>query len=120
VSGVLGPYVFTIEDVGQDDHADTLAGATALPASGLIAEGWMDTPNDLDWFAMDLEARPYVVRAMPGPSYELVEADGVTSVPRWGNGDIQPRAPGRHYLRVGHPLAFSTPGKAYRWEMLPR
>nr|WP_128796910.1 hypothetical protein [Corallococcus coralloides] len=117
---VHGPYVFTIEDVGQDDHADTLEDATVLPASRLHAEGWIDTPDDLDWFALDLEARAYEVRTFPlGLSYELVEANGVTRVPRL-DGAVWPRVPGRYYLRLGNPLGLSTPGMPYRWEPHPR
>ncbi|NOJ95229.1 hypothetical protein HMI51_20100 [Corallococcus coralloides] len=117
---MYGPYVFTIEDVGQDDHADTLEDATVLPASRLHAEGRLDTADDLDWLALDLEARAYEVRTSPvGLAYDLVEADGVTRVPRM-DGAVWPRVPGRYYLRLGNTLGLSTPGMTYRWEPHPR
>ncbi|NOK09594.1 hypothetical protein [Corallococcus exercitus] len=126
VGGVQGPYVFIIEDVGQDDHADALEDATVVPAPMLYAEGWIDTSHDEDWFAFDLEARAYEVRAFPqdgsgAPGFALLEADGVTPVPtQAGTGDVRPVAPGRYFLHVGHPFIPATPGTPYRWELHPR
>ncbi|WP_375758697.1 hypothetical protein [Corallococcus exercitus] len=125
VGGVQGPYVFTIEDVGLDDHADALEDATVLPASRLYAEGWIDTSYDADWFAFDLEARAYEVRGPPlgngSPVCALLEADGVTPVPTQAvSGDVRPNAPGRYFLRVGHPGIPASPGGPYRWELHPR
>ncbi|RKH64851.1 hypothetical protein D7X96_24790, partial [Corallococcus interemptor] len=122
---VLGPYVLTIEDVGQDDHADTLEAATVVPGPTLYAEGVVDTSYDEDWFAFDLEARAYSVSGFPlegaTPVFELFEADGVTPVPTLGSSrDVRPGAPGRYFLRVGHPISPATPGTAYRWELHPR
>ncbi|MBI3183679.1 MAG: pre-peptidase C-terminal domain-containing protein [Myxococcales bacterium] len=52
---VAGPYTYTLEDLGPDDHGDTLATATALtpPASGQAA---LELGNDTDVFSFTAAA----------------------------------------------------------------
>jgi hypothetical protein len=100
VSGHL-TYTLRVEEVGADDHADALGAATPVGAN-LAAAGRLDTSTDVDWFALELEARPYgVTTAARRTSLLLVESDGRTLVP-WDatTGTYVPRAAGRHYLRA--------------------
>lgn len=119
------PYVLRIDDLGPDDHADTREAATPVPAPALRADGVMDTWDDVDWFALELEPRAYAMRGwgadFSSPVFTLFEADGVTPVPPSPrSGDVQPRVAGRHYLRVTPWLSYLTDRSPYRWELNPR
>lgn len=61
-----GTYTYSLEDVGTDDHADTPTSATALPLGG-SASGVVETPNDVDTFALQVQAgRLYRVTCSAG------------------------------------------------------
>ncbi|TSC24105.1 hypothetical protein [Corallococcus sp. Z5C101001] len=118
------PYVLRIDDLGPDDHGDTREAATTVPGPSLRADGVLDTWDDVDWFALELEPRAYAVRSLRAnsnpPIFTLFEADGVTPVPDSGSGNVRPRVAGRHYLRVNPWLSGSNDRSPYRWELNPR
>ncbi|WP_164000664.1 pre-peptidase C-terminal domain-containing protein [Pyxidicoccus caerfyrddinensis] len=61
VSGVTGTYALHVEDLGPDDHADSAAGATPLPAGATPLAGRLETFDDVDVFAISVTA-PHAYR----------------------------------------------------------
>jgi hypothetical protein len=121
VSGLSGPYTLQLETADDDAHADVPAGAAPVPGPALRAEGLLDTVLDVDWHALELEARPYALRFYASPDFALFEADGVTPVPFDPSARrYQPRAAGRALLRlrVSSNSAFSAQQR-YVFELDP-
>src|SRR5205823_5297331 len=50
-----GPYTYTLEDLGPDDHGDTLATADAI-TFGTTSQGNLETTSDLDVFTFTATA----------------------------------------------------------------
>ncbi len=55
-SGYTGTYTYKLEDVGLDDHGDTVAAATALAANGTTLTGNIETGTDADVFSFSATA----------------------------------------------------------------
>jgi len=107
-----GAYTLTVfEEPLTDDFADTAAGATPLPAGGVVSSGGLQFPGDVDVHALTLEASTSaMVDAVVGPDsmtplqLELVAPDGTTVLNRRAGSPlrmfIHVREAGRYLLRV--------------------
>ncbi|WP_224241928.1 pre-peptidase C-terminal domain-containing protein [Hyalangium gracile] len=78
-------YRYQLTDLGVDDHADTLAGATPIVPSTALTDATFEVAGDVDWFSFNAEA---------GHIYEFYCTTG-GSIKRW-----EFSAAGTYYLRV--------------------
>ncbi len=106
-----GPYTLTVfEEPLTDDFSDTAAGATPLPAGGVVSSGGLQFPGDVDVHALTLEASTSaMVDVLSSPDnlvlqLELVAPDGTTVLNRRQGSPlrmfIHVREAGRYLLRV--------------------
>ncbi|MFP2925628.1 hypothetical protein ACLESO_10490 [Pyxidicoccus sp. 3LG] len=67
-SNETGTYTLHVEDLGLDDHADTAAGATPLPAGNTPMAGHLETFTDVDVFALSVTSgRAYRIACASPP-----------------------------------------------------
>ena len=115
----IGTYALSVEDVTDDYPADNTT--TGMVAPGGSVEGIVETPDDRDWFAVELEAdliyridlecRPAAPNGLSDPYlYGIYDADGAlisgTSDDNLGAGQnarvwFIPEADGTYYIAAG-------------------
>ncbi len=70
-TGYTGTYDFALVDLGPDDHADSMAGATSLTVGAPLATGFIELPADVDYFSFTATASR-IYRFTCNPSAALV------------------------------------------------
>ncbi len=55
-SSSVGTYNVRLADLGTDDHSDTAASATLIQTDAAATDGEIESPNDVDYFRVSLQA----------------------------------------------------------------
>ncbi|HET9451973.1 MAG TPA: hypothetical protein VFO83_13875, partial [Aggregicoccus sp.] len=101
-----GTYDYRLEDLGPDDHGDTRAQATSLPAPGQWVTARVETRRDVDVFVFETvpEHIYRIVPEAPLPAFrlEVHDAAGVARVAQYGALGFEASG-GVHSLSVAGP-----------------
>jgi hypothetical protein len=121
-------YTFVLDDLGTDDHGDTVAAATAVTAGALPGVGAIEAPLDKDVFSFEALAQ-HIYRftctpstnsscalKMIGPSGAvLTQSSGYTGSPAVVAYEVI--ASGRYYVEVSVGYAYGSLGMSYSYTL---